>query len=112
MYPRCKIWFFCKNGSKIFEQRDIQNEFNQKRKKLIELLKIKNLDGIYLTKNKNFSWLFGGAQHHINIATEFTASKIFVNKENVIIESNNIENPRLKDEELEFNDFIKYKSHY
>lgn len=65
-----------------------------------------------MTKNKNFNWLFAGADHHINIATENAASKVYIDRENVIIESNNIETPRLKDEEIHFNDFIEYKNHY
>ena len=104
--------FSLKGGSIIIEKQKIVSEFQDKREKIINLLYEKQLSGIYLTKNKNFTWLFAGADHHINIATDKAASRVYIDKDNVIIESNNIETPRLKDEEIIFNDLIDYKNHY
>ena len=74
------------------------------------LLKSKNLSGIVIEKQANFSWLTGG-RGFIGLASENACGCIIVTTTGAIALSNNIESQRLADEEftsLPSRDFLWY----
>jgi len=65
-------------------------------------MKKKELDGIIIKKQCNFSWLTGG-NNFVNIATEVGENTLLVTFEKIYLIANNIEYPRIISEELNSN---------
>lgn len=77
-----------------------RDEVSEKKNRIRTLLAELKLDGIYLKKRSNFSWLTAGGQNAVSIATEMGVAGLLImpNKEYAI--SNNIEATRMEKEEL------------
>ena len=77
-------------------------ELFQVRIALIQVfLREKNYDGILMSRADNFAMATGGKRNFVPIATDMGASSLFITKDgNVYFVGNNIEAPRLVDEEL------------
>ncbi|MBX7259365.1 MAG: M24 family metallopeptidase [Candidatus Hydrogenedentes bacterium] len=60
-----------------------------------------NLDGILLSRTDNFAMATGGRRNYVGIASDTGACSLFVNKNgDVTLITNNIEEPRIMEEEL------------
>ncbi len=74
-------------------------ELDSKLKRIYNLLDVKNLDGILLTKNCNIAWLTGGLNNRILYTSEEGAIKLLVLKDCIVVITNNIEKSRMVLEE-------------
>lgn len=84
----------------------------QKHDQLNDLMDRKSLKGILIERRDNFSWVTGGA-NYVNIATDLGSSKLLITKERIYLISDNIEAPRLKDEEIKGSNIeVKKKKWY
>jgi len=63
-------------------------------------LQKKGLQGVLLKKQNNFSWLTAGGCDYVALASESGVASIYFDGEKSIILCNNIEEPRLRDEEV------------
>ena len=75
-------------------------EFEEKIKRLRNFLKEREFEGIVLGKSHNFSWITGGRDNFIAINTERGGGYLVVTQEEVIYFTNNIEAPRIREEEI------------
>jgi len=72
-----------------------------------EFLKSKNLKGLVLKRQANFSWMTCGGLNLVGITTEFGATTLLITEDSKFLISNNIEAPRMIHEEgLERQGFI------
>ena len=80
---------------------DRKEEFAEKERRVRGFLKKENLNGLLLTYQRNFSWFTAGGENRVNTAaTEGLASILITGDKNYLI-ANNIETPRLLEEELQ-----------
>ncbi len=78
----------------------MQNEeVVEKDRRLRTLLEAKELKGILLKRQANFSWLTAGGINIVGIATEIGATSLLITKDSKYLLSNNIEAPRMLEEE-------------
>jgi Xaa-Pro aminopeptidase len=83
------------------------DEIKEKEKRVREFLKSKNLKGLLLKRQANFSWMTCGGLNLVGITTELGATTILVTENSKFVISNNIEAPRMVHEEgLERQGFI------
>jgi Xaa-Pro dipeptidase len=80
-------------GSKIM--RDFEQKLNSLRNIMLE----KNLEGILITRQNNFSWLTGG-RSHINIASDLSICKLLVTFNDIYLIINNVDAPLILEEEI------------
>lgn len=66
--------------------------------------------GILIKKVSNFAWFTGGKSNFVALYTENGASSLFVTDEKIYIVSNNIEMPRIIEEEIGKENFEKIES--
>ncbi|MCM8804637.1 MAG: M24 family metallopeptidase [Candidatus Omnitrophica bacterium] len=78
-------------------KREIEIKF-ERVKKLIEEKKV---NGILINKVSNFAWFTGGKINYVALNTEFGVCKLLITKEKIFYLTNNIEESRLSEEELE-----------
>jgi len=78
-----------------------QDELNEKLQRVRGYLDAKKLHGVFLTKQNNFSWMTGGCENRVAITSETGAATMFVGPDNICVVANNIEAPRLRNEELD-----------
>jgi len=71
-----------------------------------ELLKEKSLDAAYISAQSNFSWISDGGRGHVAMSTETSVASFFITQSDVYLISNNIEAQRLKDEEIQSDNYI------
>jgi Xaa-Pro aminopeptidase len=91
-------------GEKMMNQ--VANEIDQKTERLTRLLAERNLGGVLLTLQPNFSWLTGGRRNGIDTSREVGAGALLVRNDGKrFVLANRIEIPRLLDEELAAKDF-------
>ena len=77
------------------------SELEIKTDRLAEMLSQENLDGVLLNTQHNFAWLTGGGSNGIDLSRENGAGFLFVTRAGGrYVIANNIEMPRLVDEEL------------
>ncbi|MFH0964254.1 MAG: M24 family metallopeptidase [Planctomycetota bacterium] len=57
------------------------------------------LDGIVLTKQENFSWITAGRDNWVSLANDRGVASVFVDRERVLLLCDNIEEPRMREEE-------------
>jgi len=82
-------------------------EIREKEKRVRELLQSGGFAGILLKRQANFSWMTGGGLNLVGITTEVGATSLLIMKIEKYLISNNIEAPRMIDEEgLEAQGFI------
>ena len=78
-----------------------KEEFAEKERRVAEFLKAENLNGLLLSYQSNFSWFTAGGENRVVIAsTEGAASVLITQTQNYLI-TNNIEAPRLLEEEVD-----------
>lgn len=77
----------------------VKEEIDVKKHKVRQLLGDLGLDGILIKRQSNFTWLTGGARNLVGIATEIGVSSALIGRDSDYILSNNIETPRLIEEE-------------
>jgi len=83
------------------------DEIKEKERRLREFLKSRGLKGLLLKRQANFSWMTGGGLNLVGITTEMGATSLFITEDSKFVISNNIEGPRMIDEEgLEKQSFI------
>lgn len=64
-----------------------------------KLLEARDLEGVLLERVSNFAWLTGGAASYVNTATDTGAASLLVTRDAGYVLTNNIEAPRLEQEE-------------
>ena len=85
----------------------ITEEIEEKERRVREFLKSKNLKGLLLKRQANFSWMTCGGLNLVGIATEMGATSLLITEDSKFVISNNIEAPRMVHEEsLERQDFV------
>jgi Xaa-Pro aminopeptidase len=77
-----------------------QDELNEKLRRVRGYLDAKKLHGVFLSKQNNFSWVTGGCENRVAITSELGAATIFVSRDRICVIANNIEAPRLRQEEI------------
>lgn len=70
-----------------------------------ELINKKQVEGILISKRDVFSWLTAGKKNYVSKATDSGFADLLVTKDNVYCVANQIEMPRLEQEELKELDF-------
>ncbi len=78
--------------SRTLEQRE-------KRARIKALLEAKDLDAVVLKKGANVAWIIGG-RAHIPTTLELSCMDVVVYRDRIVVVTNKIEAPRLKEEEL------------
>ncbi len=85
----------------------LKNEIKEKERRVRDFLKSENLKGLILKRQANFSWMTCGGLNLVGIATEFGATTILITEDSKFVISNNIEAPRMIEEEaLEKQGFV------
>lgn len=74
-------------------------EQREKRARISALLKAKDLDAVVLRKGANVAWITGG-RAHIPTTLELSCMDVIVYQDRIVVVTNKIEAPRLKEEEL------------
>jgi Xaa-Pro aminopeptidase len=83
------------------------DEIKEKERRVREFLRLKGLKALLLKRQANFSWMTCGGLNLVGITTEVGATSILITKDSKFVISNNIEAPRMIDEEgLEGQGFI------
>ena len=78
---------------------NVKNEFLSKADKIRALLKDTGAEGIEVSSQTNFSWLTGG-RGFVGLASEGACASLLIGMDGVYLLANNIESPRLLDEEV------------
>ena len=82
-------------------------EIKEKERRVREFLKSKSLKGLVLKRQANFSWMTCGGLNLVGIATEMGATSLLITENSKFVISNNIEAPRMIEEEgLEKQGFV------
>jgi len=85
----------------------LSEEIKEKERRVREFLKSKGLKALLLKRQANFSWMTCGGLNLVGITTEFGATSLLITEEAKFVISNNIESPRMMEEEaLEKQGFI------
>jgi len=85
----------------------VSDEIKEKERRVREFLRSKNLKALLLKRQANFSWMTCGGLNLVGITTEFGATSLLITEDSKYVLSNNIESPRMIDEErLEKQGFI------
>jgi Xaa-Pro dipeptidase len=75
------------------------DEIKEKERRVRDFLRSKNLKALLLKRQANFSWMTGGGLNLVGITTEFGATFLLITENSKFVISNNIEAPRMMDEE-------------
>ncbi len=85
----------------------LKKEIKEKERRVRELLRSKELKALLLKRQANFCWMTCGGLNLVGIATEFGATSLLITRNSKFLISNNIEAPRMMEEEqLEKQGFI------
>ena len=71
-----------------------------KRERVRKFMKDRDLPGVLLSRQDSFAWYTGGGQNYVGIATEAGVAALLVTPDKEYLITNNIETPRIMDEEL------------
>jgi len=77
----------------------LKQEIREKEKRVRDYLKSKNLKGLVLKRQANFSWMTCGGLNLVGIATEVGATTLLMTENSKFVISNDIEAPRMIEEE-------------
>ncbi|MBN2032500.1 MAG: aminopeptidase P family N-terminal domain-containing protein [Deltaproteobacteria bacterium] len=77
----------------------LDDEIREKERRIRTLLQSRGLGGILLKRQANFSWMTGGGLNLVGIATEVGATSLLITRKSKFVISNNIEAPRMVEEE-------------
>ncbi len=75
-------------------------DFQRKLEKVRDLLSGKDLRGVLITQRHNFAWATAGGRNYVGITSETGAAWLWIDQRRVLLVANNIETPRVLDEEL------------
>ena len=85
----------------------IADEIKEKERRVREFLRLKGLKALLLKRQANFSWMTCGGLNLVGITTEMGATSLLITEDSKFVISNNIEAPRMIEEEgLEKQGFI------
>src|SRR3990172_1954498 len=83
------------------------DEIKEKVRRVRDFLTSKGLKGLVLKRQANFSWMTCGGLNLVGITTELGATSLLITEDSKYVISNNIESPRMIEEEgLEKQGFI------
>ena len=74
-------------------------EIREKEKRIMGLIQSRGFAGVLLKRQANFSWMTGGGLNLVGITTEMGATSLLITKNKKYLISNNIEGPRMIQEE-------------
>ncbi len=77
----------------------VPSEIHEKERRVKAFLEQKGLSGLLLKRQANFSWVTGGGLNLVGITTELGAASLLITKDAKFVICNNIEAPRMEDEE-------------
>lgn len=85
----------------------LEDEIKEKETRIREFLRSRGLKALILKRQANFSWMTCGGLNLVGITTEMGATTLLITENSKFVISNNIEAPRMMDEEgLEKQGFI------
>jgi Xaa-Pro dipeptidase len=85
----------------------LRDEMKEKERRVREFLQLKGLKALLLKRQANFSWMTCGGLNLVGIATEMGVTSLLITDNSKFVISNNIEAPRMIEEEgLEKQGFI------
>src|SRR5512139_2186588 len=85
----------------------LNEEIREKELRVRDFLRLKGLKALLLKRQANFSWMTCGGLNLVGITTEFGATTLLITDNSKFVISNNIEAPRMIEEEgLEKQGFI------
>ncbi|OGP91897.1 MAG: peptidase M24 [Deltaproteobacteria bacterium RBG_16_48_10] len=83
------------------------DEIKEKERRVREFLRLKGLKALLLKRQANFSWMTCGGLNLVGIATEMGATSLLITENSKFVISNNIEAPRMiEEEDLEKQGFV------
>src|SRR4051812_28746354 len=89
-----------KSGGLIVELEKQKREVAEKQRRIAAFMERHGLDGLALSRQSNFSWATGGSSNWASIASETGVATLLFRKDGTSYTVlNNIEAPRLRDEE-------------
>ena len=71
----------------------------RKKRRVREFLRAKGLQALLLKRQANFSWMTAGGLNLVGITTELGATSLLITETGKYVISNNIEAPRMAEEE-------------
>ncbi|MDH7481117.1 MAG: M24 family metallopeptidase [Armatimonadota bacterium] len=77
-----------------------KREIAEKERRVKEFMELKGLDALVLTTQSNFAWFTCGADNRVANATEIGVASVVITKDSKYIVCDNIEYPRIFDEEI------------
>ena len=77
----------------------VSDEMKEKERRVKEFLRSKNLKALLLKRQANFSWMTCGGINLVGITTEMGATSLLITENSKFVISNNIEAPRMIEEE-------------
>ena len=80
-------------------QWSITDEIKEKERRVREFLRLKGLKALLLKRQANFSWMTCGGLNLVGITTEMGATSLLITENSKFVISNNIEAPRMIEEE-------------
>src|SRR5574340_1033346 len=78
----------------------IRSESAEKQRRVSALLDAEGLDALLLGRTESFSWFTCGGDCFVNMAAETGVGALLVRRDGATLITNNVERPRLADEEL------------
>lgn len=79
---------------------DLYAELDEKQRRLNGLLEQRGAEAALLTRRDMFAWFTAGRSNHVGLATDIGSSSLLVTPEHKWLVCDNIEGPRVMDEEL------------
>jgi Xaa-Pro dipeptidase len=85
----------------------LADEIKEKERRVRDFLRLKGLKALLLKRQANFSWMTCGGLNLVGITTEVGATSLLITEDSKFVISNNIEAPRMIEEEgLEKQGFV------
>ncbi len=75
-------------------------EIAEKQRRVDQFLEARGYDGLLLARVENFAWFTGGGDSHVSLAAEAGVGALLLRRDRKILITNNVEQPRLQQEEL------------
>src|SRR3990172_3664327 len=77
----------------------LADEIKEKERRVRDFLRSRGLKAMLLKRQANFSWMTCGGLNVVGITTEFGATSLLITEDSKFVISNNIEAPRMIEEE-------------